>query len=216
MQQSKRWLSSSCLCHHESMMQHAKGSFASSAALTGAEGRRRICKALLKQHVRLKTVYGQCMQQIERLLSSFCLCHFEPMMQDTEGSFASAAALTGAERCKRICKALLKWHVRLNRGDGHCFQQSQVCLPSFIRSLYQHMMQGSEASFASPAAQTSAEGRRRICIMQLKRACQAEPRRWPLLPAESGLPVKLHQESLSTYDARVRSKLCISSSSDKR
>ncbi len=97
MQQSKRWLSSSCLCHHESMMQHAKGSFASSAALTGAEGRRRICKALLKQHVRLKTVYGQCMQQIERLLSSFCLCHHEPMMQDAEGSFASTAALTGAE-----------------------------------------------------------------------------------------------------------------------
>ena len=76
------------------------------------------------------------------------------------------------------------------------------------------MMQGAEASFASPAAQRGAQGRMRICIMLLKRACHVEMRRWPLLPAESGLSFKLHQESLSTYDARCRRKLCISGSSE--
>ena len=72
------------------------------------------------------------------------------------------------------------------------------------------MMQATEGSFASPAAQRGAQGRKRICIMLLKRACHVEMRRWPLLPAESGLSFKLHQESISTYDARYRRKLCIS------
>ena len=260
------------------MMQGSEASFASPAAQTSAEGRRRICIMQLKRACQADRGVGHCFQQSQVCPSSFIRSLCQHMMQGSEANFASPAAQTSAEGRRRICIMQLKracqaeprrWplhpaesglpvklhqeslstydakvslkqalhlqqlrqalrgadafascsskgHVRLNRGDGHCFQQSQVCLSSFIRSLYQHMMQGSEASFASPAAQTSAEGRRRICIMQLKRACQAEPRRWPLLPAESGLPVKLHQESLSTYDARVRSKLCISSSSDKR
>ena len=76
------------------------------------------------------------------------------------------------------------------------------------------MMQGAEGSFASPAAQRGAQGRMRTCIMLLKRPCDVEMSRWPLLPAESGVSVKLHQESLSTYDARYRRKLCISGSSE--
>ena len=155
-QQSQVCLSSFIRGLHQHMMQCSEASFASAAALTGAERHKRICKALLKRAFQVENSIRQCMQQSERWLSSFCLCHHEPLMQDTEGSFASTAALTGAERHKRICKALLK------------------------------------------------------------RACQVETRRWPLLPAESGLPVKLHQGSSSTYDAMFRSKLCVRSSSDGR
>ena len=76
------------------------------------------------------------------------------------------------------------------------------------------MMQGAEGSFASPATQSSTEGRMHICIMLLKRPCHVEMSRRSLLPAESGESVKLHQESLSRDDARCRRKLCISGSSE--
>ena len=107
-QQSQVCLSSFIRGLHQHMMQFSEASFASAAALTGAERHKRICKALLKRACQVENSIRQCMQQSERWLSSFCLCHHEPLMQDTEGSFASTAALTGAERHKRICMALLK------------------------------------------------------------------------------------------------------------
>ena len=136
------------------------------------------------------------------------------MMQGTEGSFASPAAQRGAQGRKHTCIMLLKraCHVEMRRWpllpaeSGLSFKLHQQCLSTYDARYRRKLC-------ISGSSVRGTEGRVRICIMLLKRACDVEMSRWPLLPAESGLYFKLHQESLSTYDARYRRKLCISGSS---